>query len=89
MGTVNLAKIATTFPGNAQPSSNYKRLQRLFGQFSLDLNQVARFIAGLIPLLQFKLTLDRTIGNAVTRISITSFWESSIADLLFLYYGSL
>jgi hypothetical protein len=24
MGTVNLAKIATTFPGNAQPSSNYR-----------------------------------------------------------------
>lgn len=60
MGTVNLAKIATTFPGNAQPSSNYKRLQRLFGQFSLDLNQIARFIASLLPLLQFKLTLDRT-----------------------------
>ena len=60
MGTVNLAKIATTFPGNAQPSSHYKRLQRLFGQFSLDLNQVAWFITSLIPLLQFKLTLDRT-----------------------------
>ena len=60
MGTVNLAKIASTFPGNAKPASHYKRLQRLFCQFSLDLNQVARFIAGLIPLLQFKLTLDRT-----------------------------
>lgn len=60
MGTVNLAKIATTFPGNAQTASHYKRLQRLFCQFPLDLNQVARFIAGLIPLLQFKLTLDRT-----------------------------
>jgi Transposase DDE domain len=60
MGTVNLAKIAATFPGNVQPSSHYKRLQRLFCQFSLDMNQVARFIAGLVPLLQFKLTLDRT-----------------------------
>ena len=60
MGTVNLAKIAATFPGNAQPASHYKRIQRLFGQFSLDLNQLARFIAGLVPLLQFKLTLDRT-----------------------------
>jgi len=60
MGTVNLTKIATTFPGNTKPSSDYKRLQRLFCQFSLDLNQVARFIAGLVPLLQFKLTLDRT-----------------------------
>ncbi|QQS54128.1 MAG: IS4 family transposase [Candidatus Competibacteraceae bacterium] len=60
MGTVNLAKIAVTFPGRAQPASHYKRLQRLFCQFSLDLNQVARFIASLIPVLQFKLTLDRT-----------------------------
>ena len=60
MGTVNLTKIATTFPGNAKPSSHYKRLQRLFCQFSLDLNQVAQFIAKLVPLVQFKLTLDRT-----------------------------
>ena len=60
MRTVNLAKIAATFPGNVQPASHYKRLQRLFGRFSLDLDQVARFIARLIPVLQFKLTLDRT-----------------------------
>ena len=60
MGTVNLTKIATTFPGTAKPASHYKRLQRLFGQFSLDLNQVAQFIAKLVPLVQFKLTLDRT-----------------------------
>ena len=58
--TVNFAKIASTFPGNTQTSSHYKRLQRLFCQFSFDLNQVARFIAHLVPLLQFKLTLDRT-----------------------------
>ena len=60
MRTVNLAKIAATFPGNVQPASHYKRLQRLFGRFSLDLDQVARFIARLVPVLQFKLTLDRT-----------------------------
>ena len=60
MRTVNLAKIAATFPGNVQPASHYKRLQRLFGRFSLDLDQVARFVARLVPVLQFKLTLDRT-----------------------------
>jgi hypothetical protein len=60
LGTVNLSKIAATFPGTAQSASHYKRLQRLFRHFPLDLNQIARFIAHLIPLLQFKLTLDRT-----------------------------
>jgi hypothetical protein len=60
LGTVNLSKIAATFPGTAQSASHYKRLQRLFRQFPLDLDQIARFIAHLIPLLRFKLTLDRT-----------------------------
>jgi len=60
LGTVNLSKIAATFPGTAQSASHYKRLQRLFRHFPLDLNQIARFIAHLIPLLPFKLTLDRT-----------------------------
>ena len=58
--TVNLSKIAPAFPGIAQPDSHYKRLQRLFRHFPLDLNQIARFIARLIPLPQFKLALDRT-----------------------------
>ena len=60
LGTVNLSKIAPTFPGPAQPASHYKRLQRLFRDFPLDFNQIARFIAHLIPLPRFKLTLDRT-----------------------------
>ena len=55
-----MSKIAATFPGIAQPTSHYKRLQRLFRQFPLDLNQIAQFIAHLIPFLRFKLTLDRT-----------------------------
>jgi hypothetical protein len=60
LGTVNLSKISATFPGTVKPSSHYKRLQRLFRQFPFDLNQIARFIAHLIPLVRFKLTLDRT-----------------------------
>ena len=60
MRTVNLAKIAITFPGKAKLGSNYKRLQRLLGQFSIDLDRVAQFIARLVPISQFKLTLDRT-----------------------------
>jgi len=45
MRTVNLAKIAITFPGKAKLGSNYKRLQRLLGQFSIDLDRVAEFTA--------------------------------------------
>ena len=45
LGTVNLSKIAATFPGTAQSASHYKRLQRLFRQFPLDLDQIARVIA--------------------------------------------
>ena len=60
LGTVNLAKIAQTFSGHAQVDSHYKRLQRLFREFSLELNLIAQFIAHLLPLDEWRLTLDRT-----------------------------
>lgn len=60
LGTVNLTKIACTFPGNAQPDSSYKRLQRLFRNFTLYSDKVGEFIAHLTGLEKWKLTLDRT-----------------------------
>lgn len=60
LGTVNLMKIASTFPGEAQRDSPYKRLQRLFREFSLELNEIAQFIVHLLSLDKLKLTLDRT-----------------------------
>ncbi len=60
LGTVNLAKIAQAFPGTAKVDSHYKRLQRLFREFSLELDLIARFIAHLLPLNEWILTLDRT-----------------------------
>jgi hypothetical protein len=33
--TVNLAELATAFVGRAKTESNYKRLQRFFGEFEL------------------------------------------------------
>jgi hypothetical protein len=87
LGTVNLMKIALTFPGDAQPNSHYKRLQRLFREFPLELNLIAQFIAHLLPLDQFKLTLDRTnwklgkininflvLGVAYRGIAFPLFW---------------
>ena len=89
LGTVNLVKIASTFPGEAQPHSHYKRLQRLFREFSLELNLIAQFIAHLLPLDQFKLTLDRTnwklgkininflvLGVAYRGIAFPLFWPT-------------
>jgi len=58
--TVNLAELAQAFCTTAKLESNYKRLQRLFGQFRLDFDAVALFVAGLVPLSRFPLTLDRT-----------------------------
>ncbi len=60
LGTVNLAKIAQAFPGTAKVDSHYKRLQRLFREFSLELDLIAQFIAYLLPLDEWMLTLDRT-----------------------------
>jgi DDE family transposase len=89
LGTVNLMRIASTFPGEAQQHSHYKRLQRLFCEFPLELNLIAQFIAHLLPLDQFKLTLDRTnwklgkininflvLGVAYRGIAFPLFWPT-------------
>lgn len=60
LGTVNLMKIASTFPGQAQRDSPYKRLQRLFREFPLEVDEIAQFIVHLLSLDKLKLTLDRT-----------------------------
>jgi hypothetical protein len=60
LGTVNLMQIASTFPGEAQRDSHYKRLQRLFREFPLEFDQIAQFIVHLLSLDKLKLTLDRT-----------------------------
>ena len=57
---MNLVELAQAFCTTAKPESNYKRLQRLFRQFSLDYDRLAQFVAGLVPLLQLALTVDRT-----------------------------
>ena len=58
--TVNLSKIAPPFPGRAPPDSHDKRLQRLFRQFPLDWNQIARFMVHLVPRHWFQWARDRT-----------------------------
>jgi len=60
--TVNLTEIAAAFCGEAQKESHYKRLQRFFRSFPLDLTAIARFIAEFLPIKgdAWTLTMDRT-----------------------------
>ncbi|MGC8714873.1 MAG: IS4 family transposase, partial [Leptodesmis sp.] len=39
--TVNLAELATGFPGSAKTASNYKRLQRFLRTFELEYSSLA------------------------------------------------
>lgn len=75
LGTVNLSKISCTFPGHAQEDSSYKRLQRLFRYFTLDFDQLAKFISKLAGLKRWKITIDRTN------------WKFGIFDVNYLALG--
>ena len=48
--TVNLTEIACSFASNAKKESSYRRLQRFFNSFTIDLNLVALFVFNLFDL---------------------------------------
>lgn len=60
--TVNLSKLAVAFSSDAKIESRYKRLQRFFAIFKIDMNQVAKFVFNLFFEDKEKvyLTIDRT-----------------------------
>jgi hypothetical protein len=59
--TVNLTEIAVAFGGKGKKESHYKRLQRFFRFFPLDLDMIAKLIAALISQEGlWTLTMDRT-----------------------------
>ena len=58
--TVNLAELATAFPGTADVESHYKRLQRFLKQVDLPSPVVAQFVAAFLPYDAYTLSLDRT-----------------------------
>ena len=58
--TVNLVELATAMPGNAEKKSKYRRLQRLFSEFTFDFSLLALFIASQLPYGQYTITFDRT-----------------------------
>jgi hypothetical protein len=57
--TVNLAQIATVLNTLVHPASNEKRCHRFVADFTVDLEEIARFILQGLPV-RFDLLLDRT-----------------------------
>jgi len=89
--TVNLAEIATAFPGRAKKDSEYKRLRRFFRSFGVDFSDTAKLLACLSPVRDMfrTLTIDRTnrklgqpninillLGIAHTGAAIPLLWVS-------------
>ena len=59
--TVNLTEMATAFCGSTKPASSYRRIQRFFKDFEVDLSLIASLVTRLLPLpTQWILCLDRT-----------------------------
>ncbi|MBF0204858.1 MAG: IS4 family transposase [Desulfamplus sp.] len=60
--TVCLTEIATALSGKAKTESKYKRLQRFFGSFSMDMDSISRMVANILPISNEKwvLSVDRT-----------------------------
>ena len=58
--TVNLAQLATAFPGPAEIDSHYRRLQRFFQYLHLQPARVATFVVAFLPDAPYTLALDRT-----------------------------
>ena len=58
--TVNLAQLATAFPGPADIDSHYRRLQRFFKHVQLQPARVATFVLAFLPGAPYTLALDRT-----------------------------
>jgi len=42
--TVNLAELATVWDGNAAEASNYKRMQRFFRSFEVNMDKIAKMV---------------------------------------------
>ncbi|MCY7285095.1 MAG: IS4 family transposase [Cyanobacteria bacterium CAN_BIN43] len=81
--SVNFSELATGFMGSAQLDSNYKRLQRFFGEFELDYHRIARLVAHLMGIPQpWVLSIDRTnweFGDQVFNILMLGVVHNGVA----------
>src|SRR5687767_9783281 len=84
--TVNLTEIATTFPGQAEIESNYRRLQRFFQQVEFNSSLIAEFVVSFLPYTIYTLALDRTnwmLGSFPINFLVLSVVHQSIAFPIF------
>jgi hypothetical protein len=60
--TVNLVKLSTAIDGKATLDSKYRKIQRFFSNFDMDVEQIAKFLVSLFPINDFPwpLAIDRT-----------------------------
>lgn len=58
--TVSLSEMASGFAGKAKTDSNERRMRRFFGDFSLDPDFIALFVASKLPEGKWVVTVDRT-----------------------------
>ena len=58
--TVNLAELATAFPGHAEIESHYRRIQRFFEQVEMKPTLIAQLVVSFLPYTTYTLALDRT-----------------------------
>ncbi len=59
--TVNLAELATVWGGDATEESNYKRMQRFFKSFEVNLDKIAQMVMNIAAIPQpWVLSIDRT-----------------------------
>lgn len=58
--TVNLAQLATAFPGRAEIDSHDRRLQRFFQQGEIKPAVLAQVVVAFLPYTTYTLALDRT-----------------------------
>lgn len=58
--TVNLAQLATAFPGRAEIDSHYRRLQRFFQYVEIKPAVLAHVVVSFLPYTTYTLALDRT-----------------------------
>lgn len=60
--TVNLAQLATAFPGRAESDAHYRRLQRFCQQVEIKPAGLAQVVVAFLPYTTYTLALDRTNG---------------------------
>lgn len=58
--TVSLSEIATGFAGKTKTESNERRMRNFFGNFYMDTDFIALFVASKLPKGKWLLTVDRT-----------------------------